>query len=132
MDILLNSLNTAIFTLICAGAAMHRRRDLHVKIMMIAFALDIGLLLAVEFSNAAIAAALRTVSDSSSDARILTWVHVTFAVGGLVMWFAQIVVGRKILKQGRTELLPKHVLNARIFLVLRLGNVVTAWMIFAA
>ncbi len=117
--------NVAIFLLILVGAFMHHRRDLHVKMMLTAFALDLALLLAVELTNSAVARAYRDVGAGSA----ITTIHVAFAISGLVMWIVQIVVGRKIYKQGRMELLPRHAKGARLFLVFRLGNVVTAFML---
>jgi len=125
--VLLNLLNTAIFSLIVIGAFLHYRRDLHVRIMVTAFVLDLALLLAVEFSESAVGTALRSVTDAGVEGRLLTWIHVAFAAGGLLFWFLQIYTGRKVLK-GRMDLLPRHARGARIFLLLRLGNLVTAWM----
>ncbi len=125
---MLNYANLAIFLFICVGAVLHHRRDLHVKFMLTAFALDILLLLVVEFTDNAIATAYRSATEGG-DGRVITLIHVAFAVGALLMWFVQIVVGRKIYKQGRSELMPRHAAGARLFLVLRLGNVVTAFML---
>lgn len=123
-----NAANVAIFLFIVVGAFMHHRRDLHVKMMLIAFAMDIALLLAVELSNSAVGQAYRSAT-AGGDGRAITLIHVAFAAGGLLMWFVQIFVGRKIYKAGRMELLPRHAKGARVFLLLRLGNVVTAFML---
>jgi len=127
--VLFNVLNCAVLAFILLGVALHHRRDLHAKMMLTAFALDIALLLAVEFSNGAVAQAFRSVASDGSDGRAITLIHVAFAASGLVMWFPQLWSGRKIWKQGRMELLPGHALRAKLFLVLRLGNVVTAFML---
>lgn len=128
MDLLFNLLNVAVYLLILVGTALHHRRALHVKIMLTAFVCDLALLLAVELSNSALAQAMRSVSGEVVEGRTITIIHVAFAVSALAMWFVQIVVGRKILK-GRMDLLHRHAIGAKIFLILRLGNVVTAWMV---
>ncbi|NRA94592.1 MAG: hypothetical protein HRU14_00130 [Planctomycetes bacterium] len=125
MSVLFHVANVTIFLFILVGAFMHHRRDLHVKMMLTAFALDLVLLLAVELSNSAVARAYRDVGAGNA----ITTIHVAFAISGLVMWFVQIFVGRKIYKQGRMELLPRHGTGARLFLIFRLGNVVTAFML---
>lgn len=125
---LFNILNCLVFAVIIVGVALHHKRDLHAKMMLTAFVLDLALLLAVELSNSAVAQAFRNVADAG-DRTAMTVIHVAFAVGGLVMWFVQIWSGRKIWKEGRMELLPRHARGAKLFMLLRLGNVVTAFMV---
>lgn len=121
----LHAANVAIFLFILVGAALHHKRQLHVKMMLTAFVLDLALLFAVELADGAVAQAYRSVGEGKT----IIMIHVAFAVSGLVMWIVQIHAGRKIYKQGRMELLPRHAKGARLFLFFRLGNVVTAFML---
>ena len=54
MDNIFNILNCFVFVFIVVGVALHDRRDLHAKMMITAFVLDLALLLAVEFSHSAV------------------------------------------------------------------------------
>ncbi len=122
-----NIANTLIFAAILVGTVLHGRRELHVKIMKTCFVLDICLLLVVEFGQEAVEKALGLVSRGDLNLTVLK-IHVPLAVAGLVWWFVQLATGSKILR-GRQDLLRRHLRHGLIFLVFRLGNMVTAWML---
>ena len=125
MSNILHAANVGIFLLCVVGAALHHNRRLHVRLMLLAFVLDIGLLLAVELTDSAVGQAMQGMSDG---APMIMWIHIAFALGGLIMWGVQIWNGRKVLK-GDYSVLKRHALGAKIFMVMRLGNVITAFMV---
>lgn len=121
MDLILNLANVAIFILILVGVIKHHNRRFHVRTMFLCFALDLALLLIVELRSQAVEAALKSTS-------MMLMVHIGFSLLMLVLWIWQIVVGVKILK-GRMELLPRHASMAKVFLLARFGNLVTAFLV---
>ena len=128
MDLTYNLLNVAIFGLIVYGTAIHKNRQLHVRIMLAAFVFDLLLLMAVEFlgDQSAVRRAAKEVSDGSPPAILV--IHIVFAATALLLWFVQIFQGRQIMKGDSTRL-KSHSFWARIFLVCRFGNVATAFFL---
>lgn len=128
MEQILNYCNVAIFLLILYGTAIHRQRMRHVKVMLLAFVLDIALLLAVEFGRggSAVGRAFHEVGEGSPGAVLIA--HLVFAIAGLLLWFVQIYQGKKIL-DGQRHRLAAHSRFARIFLVCRFGNLATAFFL---
>jgi uncharacterized membrane protein YozB (DUF420 family) len=126
----LNLANVAIFVLILVGTFLHHRRTFHVRTMIACFILDISLLIAVEIqpSGSAVQKALSAAGGGAGGDRVLLLIHVAFSAATLLLWAVQIVLGTKVLR-GRMEVLPAHARGARIFLLARLGNLVTAFFL---
>jgi len=127
MSLYLDIASTLIFATILVGVVLHGNVELHVRIMKLCFALDICLLLVVEFAQGAVEKALDLEPRGDVNMTIF-WTHIPLAVASLVWWFVQIVTGSKVLR-GRRDLLPRHLKNGLLFLAFRLGNLVTAWML---
>jgi len=127
MSLAFNISSLLIFVAILVGVALHHRVRTHVRIMKVCFTLDVLLLILVEVFRGAIEKLLG-LEPSTVDGTMLA-VHVPLAVGSLVWWILQLRSGSRILA-GRRELLPRHALHARIFLLLRLGNLVTAFLLY--
>lgn len=129
MDLAFNLCNVAIFAAILVGVFQHHRRTFHVRMMSACFALDILLLIAVELRQKAVEKALERAAGTDPVAsNWILWIHIAFSAAALVLWVCQIVSGRRIL-QGRMERLPAHAKLARYFLLVRFGNLVTAFMV---
>ena len=111
----------AIALLLAAGVALRRRRRLHVRIMLTGCAADLGLLVWVEFTRKAVEQALRGVS-------LLLGVHIAFSVGVLVLYGVQIHCGRRLLR-GEEAIRGRHRIGAMLFILFRLGNLVTTLML---
>lgn len=123
-------INAAIFLLILVAAALHHQRLRHVKLMKLCFVLDLALLVAVEFFRekpSAVVKALDTMAHVERNNAVLA-VHIAFSVLVLVLWVVQLVRGSQVLR-GRAEKLPAHARWAKIFLLVRCGNVITAFMV---
>lgn len=118
----MNVANVLVFGLILYGVVQHARRTLHVRVMTVAFCLDILMVLIIELSRNAIEQAVGPTSD-------LMKFHVAVSVLALVFWVLQIVTGRQILR-GQPKR-PRHRIQAWTFLLLRGANLVTAFMVSA-
>ena len=115
----LSIINASIFLWLCVGIALRRRHMLHATMMTLGFALDIALLLYVEFSSAAIE---QTVAKPGP----LLLVHVLLATVMLVLYPFVIYSGGRVLAgSDRT----RHRRLALPFMVARLLVVVTAFMV---
>ncbi len=130
MSLALNLANCAVFVLILVGTVLHHRRRFHVRTMLLCFVLDLALLAAVEFlrPESAVKKAMSAATGDVTSGRTMLLIHIGFSIAMLVMWIVQLVVGGKVLK-GRMELLPAHAKGAKAFLLVRLGNLVTAFFI---
>lgn len=129
MELFLNLANVAIFALIIYGTAIHHRRMLHVKVMSLCFALDVALVLAVELLRGAVGKAVDTAAgDAGIENRTILMIHIGFSLLTLLMWGLQIYSGTKVLKN-RMEYLGRHAKGAKVFLLMRFGNLVTAFMV---
>lgn len=121
-------LNAAILVLILVGVALHHRRLLHAQLMKLCFALDMLLLIAVEFLRSKPSAVGKAVETVSSGDNTVLFIHILFSVGVLALWVVQLVLGAKVLRGDRSRL-PLHAKMAKLFLLVRVGNVVTAFMV---
>lgn len=123
-------INAAIFLLILVAAALHHQRLRHVKLMKLCFVLDLALLIAVEFLRdkpSAVAKAIGTMTHVERNNVVLA-IHIAFSVLVLVLWVVQLVRGSQVLR-GNASMLPSHARWAKYFLLVRAGNVITAFMV---
>lgn len=121
-------LNAAILVLIFIGVALHHRRLLHAQLMKLCFALDLLLLFAVEFLRDKPSAVGKAVHTMSSADNTVLFIHILLSVAVLVLWVVQLILGTKVLR-GDAARLPLHATMAKLFLLVRVGNVVTAFMV---
>ncbi len=112
--------NVCIFALIILGVVLHRRRTLHVRMMLTCFGLDVLMVLLIELQRAAVEQAVTTHSN-------LLRFHIAVSVAAMVLWILQLIVGRRILRG--ENLIRRHRLQAWLFLLFRATNVVTAFFV---
>ncbi len=110
-----------ILSLIYFGVYQRRNRSLHVKIMASAIIWDILLVLQIQLNRSAIQKAVKVVENPM----ILT-VHVCIAVSTVLLYFALIYTGRKLLK-GESAIRPKHKLLGISTVVLRTLTFITSF-----
>jgi hypothetical protein len=55
-------------------------------------------------------------------------IHILFSLAAGVMWLIMIHSGTRVLR-GRADHLPRHARGARLFLLARFGNMVTAFFV---
>jgi hypothetical protein len=91
-----------IVCLILAGVYLRRRRTVHIKLMGTAITWDILLVLQIELSRGAILKA----SGALHNALILN-IHVAIAVSTVLLYFAMIATGRRLLR-GDIKIRPLH------------------------
>jgi hypothetical protein len=125
VELALKLANVAVFALICAGVAVHRRRRLHVRLMLASFGLDLALLVTVELLRGAVDQAVGVVAEQGPWA---LRIHILFSLAAGVMWLIMIHSGTRVLR-GREEHRPRHARGARVFLLARFGNMVTAFFV---
>jgi len=113
--------STIVLLLLVAGILLRRRRRIHVPIMLTAFGLDLGSVLAIEISRGAIKKA------TSSPPPLLLF-HVIVSVCALVFYGVMFVLGERV-RKGAEQLRPWHRRTAWMFGVCRTANYVTSWMI---
>jgi uncharacterized membrane protein YozB (DUF420 family) len=125
VEIVLKLANVAVFVVICVGVAVHRRRRLHVGLMLTSFALDLALLVVVELLRGAVGQAVGVVSPGGAWA---LRIHILFSLAAGVMWLVMIHSGCRLLRGGE-EYRGRHSRGARLFLAVRFGNMVTAFLV---
>ena len=122
----LHALSVAVCLLI--GYGLYRRRDrvAHRKIMYAAFAIDLGMVLWIEFTRAAIEQSL-ALGPRPMPGPLLMF-HIIASTVVLVLYVAQLILGAKLFS-GRNDLRKWHLYCGSAFVILRFTNLVTSFMI---
>jgi uncharacterized membrane protein YozB (DUF420 family) len=114
--------STAVLVLICAGLWVRKRnRQLHLKLMITAFASDVLLVLYIELTRHA-------VEEVAAQIRPMIWFHAGVSLAVLVCYVLMILLGRPMLA-GRYETRTLHRTVGVAFVVLRSLNYVTSYMV---
>ena len=104
--------------LIALGVANRRRPAMHWRLMLAAFAIDVGMVLYLEGSRSAVERAATSIHP-------VIWVHAGISLGVLALWVAMLRLGWLML-HGQPARRHTHRLLATVFLVLRLANLGTS------
>ncbi|MCP4911627.1 MAG: hypothetical protein GY909_00800 [Oligoflexia bacterium] len=111
-----------IMALIYFGVYVRKNRSLHVKIMGSAITWDIILILQIELSRSAIMKASKAMTNAM-------WlnIHVSIAVATVLLYFALIYTGRKMLNNEHS-IRPKHKILGFSALVFRTLTFATSFL----
>ena len=99
----------------------HRRPQLHLRLMISAFVVDLLLVLYIEISRHAVEKVVARVSP-------LLWFHAGVSVGVLLCYVAMILLGRGVLA-GQVNSRKWHFGVGLTFVALRSLNYVTSYMV---
>lgn len=99
----------------------HRRPQLHLRLMISAFVMDLLLVLYIEISRHAVEKVVTRVSP-------LLWFHAGVSVGVLLCYVAMILLGQGVLA-GQAESRKRHFAMGMTFVALRSLNYVTSYMV---
>jgi uncharacterized membrane protein YozB (DUF420 family) len=114
--------STAALVFVAAGLLLRRRRpEWHLKLMMAAFAIDLGLVVYIEATR-------RAVEKVAFEGHALLWFHAAVSVGVVVCYAAMIGLGRRLLV-GEATVRHLHRNLGVLFCVLRLLNYVTSFLV---
>ncbi len=114
-------LSTTVVLLIIAGLVTRKQTRAHISLMLSAFVLDIGLLLAIEFQRNAINTALNTTLKP------ILFFHICVSVLMIIFYVIMIRSGMATLKDRSHK--ARHKNLAKIFLLLKFLNYTTSFMI---
>lgn len=117
----LHLLSTLVVLLVTAGVLSRGNTARHMRLMCAAFAVDLALVLYIEGTRHAVE---RVVSTP----RPLVWFHAAISVAVLLLYVAQITLGRRMLA-GRVSTRRTHVVLGLTFLLCRGLNYATAFMV---
>ena len=123
----LHAISAAILLLLGIGLWFRHNRNVHPKIMFTAFVADLLLLIYIELTLQAVEKVVGVVKVAD-DVGIILWVHVAVSAAVMGLYVAMIVLGRKLLA-GNTAVRTTHRNLAIIFVVMRLANFVTSFMV---
>lgn len=116
---LLKVISIVACVLLAVGFMYRRKRRVHIPLMLSAFVVDMGLVLYIELSRGAIDTARTTTSG-------LMIFHIAISVGVVLLYFWQIYTG---IRRVRGAAASSHGATGLTLLVLRLGNLVTSFMV---
>ena len=118
----LHLVSTVVLVLIATGL-WFRKRDtqIHLRLMISAFAIDLLLVLYIEITRHA-------VEKVASQVRPLLWFHAGVSVAVLICYVLMIVLGRPMLR-GKYETQKLHRTIGIVFVVLRSLNYVTSYIV---
>lgn len=111
-----------ILALYVYGVSLHKNRKKHSKIMTGAFIWDVILILQIELTRSAIKTAIKPMYN-----HVMLNIHIALAVTTVILFVVAMVFGRKILKGGNEDLLPKHRIIGYSALSFRLLTFVTSF-----
>ncbi|MEK6676217.1 MAG: hypothetical protein AABZ47_11265 [Planctomycetota bacterium] len=115
----LKLLSLVACALILCGVAVRRRKWLHIPLMLMAFAIDLGIVIDIEVTRGAIAAARAKMGP-------LMIVHICISTVVLILYAVQIVTG---IQNARGKRSRWHKTTGISFVVMRFGNLVTSFMV---
>jgi len=110
-----------ILSLIVIGVYLHKKRKIHVRIMLTAIIWDILLILQIELNRGAVAKAAKAASNT-----MILNIHVSLAVLTVLFYFAMLHTGRKLLA-GANEIKPLHQKLGWTTVVLRALTFITSF-----
>ncbi|HEY9686852.1 MAG TPA: hypothetical protein V6C52_07765 [Coleofasciculaceae cyanobacterium] len=119
-------ISTLVLIIIVVGLKYRRRPKIHVPCMSLAFALDVALLLYVEWSAHAINTFAKEFTQPTHGG--LLFFHVAVSLLMVILYIALILSGKQMLNGDRTRL-TLHRNMAGIFLICRLANYITSFMV---
>lgn len=119
---MLHLASSLVVALLAAGLWFrHRRPQLHLRLMISAFVVDLLLVLYIEISRHAVEKVVARVSP-------LLWFHAGVSVGVLLCYVAMILLGRGVLA-GQGDARKWHFAVGMTFVALRSLNYLTSYMV---
>jgi hypothetical protein len=119
---MLHLASSLVVALLAAGLWLrHRRPQLHLRLMISAFVIDLLLVLYIEVSRHAVEKVVARVSP-------LLWFHAGISVGVLLCYVVMILLGRGVLA-GQADSRKWHFAVGMTFVTLRSLNYVTSYMV---
>lgn len=112
--------STAVLALIAAGLAFRRRRQVHIPIMLLAFALDFGSVIYLQVQRHA-------VQKAASEPTPILLVHIAFALATLGLYTAMAVTGTRLARKGIGRSTHKRL--AAVFLFCRVATWGTSFFV---
>jgi hypothetical protein len=118
----LHILSTLVLVIVAVGFWLRKRKNaIHIRLMISAFLIDLGLVLYIEFSRKAVQ---KVVASTSA----LLWFHAVVSVLVLLCYGIMIQLGRGVLA-GHPRARDWHRLLGITFLLLRGLNYVTSYLV---
>ncbi len=112
----------AVLCLLYTGVAFHRKKRIHVPIMITSFVLDMSAILYLELNRGVLAKVL----EKSGTEHVLQ-IHLTFAVLTLLGYGVAFYTGSRLLKG--IPIKRFHKINAMVFLISRTGVFITSFFV---
>ncbi len=110
-----------IIALMTLGIIWRKKRNLHVKTMAFSIGWDILLILQIELNRSAIFKASKAVTNP-----MILNVHVSFALASVILYFAMIYTGRKLLL-GNSDIRSIHKKLGYTTYIMRLLTLITSF-----
>lgn len=120
----LHIISTFSFILLLIGIFKRKTPHIHIPLMLIAFLIDVALVLYIELDRSVI----EQVVNKSSLFSLIMNIHIVLSVIMLILFGLQIFLGIKLVK-GRENYRYWHKYTGWSLLVFRVGNYVTSFLI---
>ncbi len=86
---MLHAISTLVLLMLAVGIYFRRRREIHMKLMTSAFAIDLALVLYIELTRHA-------VETVATQTKPLLWFHATVSTSVLVLYVVMFALGRRL------------------------------------
>jgi hypothetical protein len=117
---------TGILCVLITGACLHKKRHIHVPLMVTGILADLTVVIILEFNRGAIA---KAIERSSTQSEILFKIHLATAIITLVGYGIALYTGRR-LYTGHESIRPFHRFNAKVVLLTRtIVSITSFWVV---
>lgn len=123
---MLAAISTLVLIIIGIGLRYYRRPEIHIPCMSVAFAMDLGLLLYIEWSAHAIDAFAQEITRPVHGG--LLFFHVAVSLLMVLLYIGLTVTGTMLFK-GKPSHRKLHRRMAEVFVICRLANYITSFWI---
>ena len=113
-------LSVVVFVLLVCGVLARRRKRMHIPLMVVAMAIDVGLVLYLELTRAVVEKVAREPMSA------LMYFHILLSVIVLVLYGVQIRTG---IANARGHRSSTHAKTMPWLLLMRFGNLVTSFFV---
>jgi uncharacterized membrane protein YozB (DUF420 family) len=124
------TINTLILLVLAYGLKMRRKPEVHMKVMITCFVIDVinvGLVELGARAGGGSGAVAKGVDSFLEELFTILNFHILVSIGCLVCYGIAVYTGRKLYKTGEGR--SRHRKNAIVFIVMRLSSWVTSFMV---
>lgn len=116
--------STLVLVIIALGLYFRHQPKRHIPLMITAFLADTSLVLVIELQRKAVESVIENATHEPS---LFVLFHAVISLIIIILYVSLTIVGMRIIRKSKRDLLPLHKKLAVVFIVLRLINYITSF-----